>query len=127
MKFEELILPCTNYIPSGTEVPGKNRSIYEKNEVFVYEVGFSISGNGIDINWGFMIHPDWVTNPNNSKFGTVYNPPISDGCTVTEGDSFINDVYYLALGAGVNEWESIPYEIIDAERQSSNFNASKNK
>ncbi|MBO4507842.1 MAG: hypothetical protein J5747_04325 [Spirochaetaceae bacterium] len=101
-------------------------STRDNSEVFVYEVGFSISGNGIDINWGFMIHPDWVTNPNNKNYGTVYNPPISDGCTVTEGDSFINKVYNLALGAGLSEWDSIPYEIIDDKRQSLD-SASKNK
>ena len=67
-----------------------------------------------------MIHPDSITNPMNSNFGKHYDPPISDGCTVTQGMGFVIDVYNLVIGAGVNIWGNIPYQIIETAEEKSN-------
>ena len=72
-----------------------------------YLNAISVSGNGIDIDWGYLIHPNVVTNPKSLKFGNVYDPPISSGCIITDGVESFNTFRNELEGLGYrNDWQS---------------------
>ena len=93
-----------------------------------YIDGMSITGNGIESSYRYMVHPNEITNPANvSKYGTVYNPPDSTGCIVTNGASDFSRIRGDLEGVGFNDWESVDLKIKDITgmTQVQNPNSSK--
>ncbi len=75
----------------------------------------SISGEGIDINDGYMLHPNKITNPKHRLYGEEFSPPDSTGCTVTQGIEDFEQVRSDIESLGVSDWESVDYNIKEAD------------
>jgi RHS repeat-associated protein len=86
-------------------------TLLPKSQSPSYANGMSISGNGVDINSGYMMHPDEITNLESLAYGTVYDPPISSGCIVTDGTDDFNDARNELERIGYKDWESADMKI----------------
>ena len=102
----------TNDANSGPLALGDYRVTVLPNDwAKMYSEALSISGNGININWGYLVHPDIITNPQSSLFGTLFSPPDTTGCIVVPGSNIINSIVGELSGVGIGAWQSVPMEI----------------
>ena len=78
-----------------------------------YENGMSISGNGVSIDDGYMIHPNVITNPQSDNYGTTYTLPVSTGCSVTNGTSDFIKIRDFLEAVDYGDWEIVDLDIVD--------------
>ena len=78
-----------------------------------YARALSISGNGVDADWGYLIHPNEITELESTLFATRFDPPDSTGCIVTNGTANFDDLYDMLGAVGFGDWEYTKLIVVD--------------